>query len=328
MIPNDGLYSFDLTEATTALLAQLPAQNLKVQYYRTLDEAILEQNEILPQNNYINETPFFQSLFVRIESEDNGDCISLGEFLELYVYPLPEFQVNSEAVFCLNSGPIELAVFDAQGVYSYEWQDSSGSVIGTGESITVSMGGQYGVTATSDLACESKLRIINVIESEIATISQNDIEVIDGENENSIRIDETNLGIGDYEYALDNSFGPYQSEPFFDDVLPGIHTAFVRDKNGCGIANIDVSVIGYPKFFTPNSDGYNDTWQVSGVSFQPESKIYIYDKFGKLLAQLDAKGEGWYGLFNGNPLPSSDYWYRVLLEDGRIHTGHFSLIRR
>ena len=87
-------------------------------------------------------------------------------------------------------------------------------------------------------------------------------------------------------------------------------------------------MIGYPKFFTPNGDGYNDTWQVSGVSFQPESKIYIYDKFGKLLAQLDAKGEGWYGLFKGNPLPSADYWYSVQLEDGRIHSGHFSLIRR
>lgn len=325
---NDGLYSFDLTEATEALLAQLPAQNLRVQYYRTLDDAALKQNEILPQDDYKNETAFFQGLFVRIESEDNGDCISLGDFLELYVYPLPEFQVKSEEVYCLNSDPVELTVFNAQDVYTYEWQDSSGSIIGTGESITVSMEGQYAVTAASSLACESKPQVINVFESSIAIINQNDIEVIDGEEANSIRIDPTNLGIGDYEYALDSFFGPYQSDPFFDDVLPGIHTVYVRDKNGCGATSIEVSVIGYPKFFTPNGDGYNDTWQVSGVSFQPESKIYIYDKFGKLLAQLDAQGEGWHGLFKGNPLPSADYWYKVQLEDGRIHSGHFSLIRR
>ena len=325
---NDGLYSFDLTEATDALLSQLPAQNLRVQYYRTQDEAILEQNEILPQSDYTNEIPFFQSLYVRIESVDNGDCISLGEFLEIYVYPLPEFLVNSEDVYCLNSDPIELTVFNAQDVYSYEWEDSLGSIIGTGESVTVSMGGQYAVTATSSLGCESNQKVINVRESSIATITESDIEVIDGEEANSIRIDPTNLGIGDYEYALDTFFGPFQSEPFFDDVLPGIHTVYVRDKNGCGTTEIQVSVIGYPKFFTPNGDGYNDTWQVSGVSFQPKSKIYIYDKFGKLLAQLEAKGDGWYGLFNGNPLPSADYWYRVQLEDGRVHTGHFSLIRR
>ena len=325
---NDGLYSFDLTQASASLLAQLPPQNLRVQYYRNLDDATIEQNEILPQNEYQNETPYFQSLYVRIESEDNGECISLGEFLELYVYPLPEFQVKSEDVYCLNSDPVELTVFNAQDVYTYEWKDSSGSIIGTGESITVSEGGQYTVTGTSSLGCESNQQVINVRESSLATITESDIEVIDGEEENSIRIDPTNLGIGDYEYALDSFFGPYQSEPFFDKVLPGIHTVYVRDENGCGTTEIQVSVIGYPKFFTPNGDGYNDTWQVSGVSFQPESNIYIYDKFGKLLAQLDAKGEGWYGLFKGNPLPSADYWYSVQLEDGRIHSGHFSLIRR
>ena len=70
---NDGHYSFDLTEASTAILAQLPPQNLKVQYYRNLDDAVLEQNEIIPQNVYKNEDAFFQSLFVRIASEDNGD---------------------------------------------------------------------------------------------------------------------------------------------------------------------------------------------------------------------------------------------------------------
>lgn len=325
---NDGYYSFDLTEASTAILAQLPPQNLKVQYYRNLDDAVLEQNEIIPQNDYKNEEAFFQSLFVRIESEDNGDCISLGEFLELYVYPLPEFQVNPEAVYCTNLEPVELSVFDAQDVYSYEWKDASGLILGTGESIMVSEGGQFTVTATSDLGCESKQRVINVLESSIATVSQDDIEVIDGGEENSIQIDPTNLGIGNYEYALGNEFGPYQNEPYFENVIPGIHTLYIRDKNGCGTAEIEISIIGYPNFFTPNDDGYNDTWQVQGVSFQPKSNIYIYDKFGKLLAQLDAQDEGWYGLYKGNPLPSADYWYRVQLQDGRIHTGHFSLIRR
>ncbi len=325
---NDGQYSFDLTEASNEILAQLPPQNLRVQYYRNLDDAILEQNEILPQNDYKNETPFFQSLYVRIESEDNGDCISLGEFLELYVYPLPEFEVNTDAIYCTNLDPIELRVFDAQDVYTYVWKDASGQIVGTGESIMVSMAGQYVVTATSDLACESRPRVVNVRESSIAKVSQDDIEVIDGGEDNSIRIDPTNLGVGDYQYALDNSFGPYQDEPYFENVLPGIHTIYIKDKNGCGTAEIQVSVIGYPKFFTPNGDGYNDTWQVQGVSFQPMSNIYIYNKFGKLLAQLDAQEEGWYGLFNGSPLPSADYWYKVQLEDGRVHTGHFSLIRR
>ena len=325
---NDGYFTFDLTDASVIILEALPQQDLIIQYYRNQEDAAVKINEIKPQTTYTNEIPFEQDLFARIESLDNGECVSVGQYVKLKIYPLPEFQVNSEEVYCTNLEPIELVVFDAQEMYTYQWKDASGALIGNGQSISVSMGGQYSVRATSVLGCESRLRVINVRESSIAIISQNDIEVIDGGEENSIRIDPTNLGIGDYEYALDNILGPYQKEPFFENLLPGNHTLYVRDLNGCGTADIQVSVIGYPKFFTPNGDGYNDTWQVQGVSVQPQSNIYIYNKFGKLLAQLDADDEGWYGLFNGNPLPSADYWYRVQLEDGRIHTGHFSLIRR
>ena len=143
---------------------------------------------------------------------------------------------------------------------------------------------------------------------------------------NSIKINAENAGIGDYRYALNN--GPFQQEPFFENVPPGVHVVSVEDKNGCGVQDIEVYVIGYAKFFTPNGDGYNDTWQVLGILSQPASAIFIYDKFGKLLAEIDALGDGWNGVYNGKLLPPSDYWYMVQLEDGRVHRGHFSLISR
>jgi len=324
---NDGYYTFDLNQATSRILAQLPPQNLRVQYYRSLDEAILEQNEIT-NSFYKNETPFFQGLFIRVESEDNGDCISLGEFVELYVFELPEFYVPLEVIYCQEMDPVELAVFNPQGDYTYEWKDPSGTVISNQPSVLVESSGTYTVTAVSDLNCVSKIREISVRESSVAQIEQEDISIVDGGQQNSISIDTDQLGMGEYEYALDNPIGPYQQEPFFANVLPGIHTLYIRDQLGCGTTEIKVSVIGYPKFFTPNGDGQNDTWQVEGVSFQPGSIIYIYDKFGKLLAELDGTSEGWNGIYNGKQMPSSDYWYRVQLEDGRIQTGHFSLIGR
>lgn len=325
---NDGFVGFDLTEATNQILVQLPPQELRVQYYRNLNDATVEQNEILPQDNYVNEIPYFQTLYVRVESVNNGACISLGEFVELYVFPLPEFDLRDRAVFCQNVGPFKVSISNPDGVYTYEWRDASGGLISNEGVALIESGGVYSVVGISAEGCVSQTRSLVVEESSIAAITQDDIEIVDGGENNSIAIDPSNLGIGDYEYALDNRFGPYQEEPFFDQVLPGIHTVFVRDRNGCGVTSIEVSVIGYPKFFTPNGDGYNDTWQVQGVSFQPQSDIYIFNKFGKLLAELDASGEGWNGIYNGKQLPSADYWYRVQLEDGRIHMGHFSLIRR
>ena len=98
-----------------------------------------------------------------------------------------------------------------------------------------------------------------------------------------------NLGIGDYEFAIDDPNGPYQNDPFFENVRPGIHTIYIRDRNDCGIAQIDVSVIGYKKFFTPNGDGIHDSWRILGIreDFQPNSRVYIFDRYGKLLKELD-----------------------------------------
>ena len=53
----------------------------------------------------------------------------------------------------------------------------------------------------------------------------------------------------------------------------------------------------------------------------------IFDRFGKLLKQIEAKGEDWDGTINGNLMPATDYWYVVSLEDGRIAKGHFALKR-
>ena len=175
-----------------------------------------------------------------------------------------------------------------------------------------------------------------VTESKIAQVSEADIFIIDDSDNNSIKINKenNNLGIGDYEFSLNDETGFYQDEPFFEQVPAGIHTVYIRDKNNCGIASIEVSVLGFPKFFTPNNDGYNDTWQMLGVNtyFYPTSIIYIFNRYGKLITQFDVSKNGWDGYFNGHLLPSTDYWYSVQLIDkngkAREKKGHFSLIRR
>jgi gliding motility-associated-like protein len=103
----------------------------------------------------------------------------------------------------------------------------------------------------------------------------------------------------------------------------------VRDKNDCGIAKINIIVIGYKKFFTPNGDGFTDKWNIIGINPDnlPQSNIYIFDRYEKLLKELDPLSDGWDGTFLGNPMPQTDYWFKVLLQDGRELKGHFSLIR-
>jgi gliding motility-associated-like protein len=194
----------------------------------------------------------------------------------------------------------------------------------TTHQIQINQGGNYTVTVTNSNGC-TQSQNINVLNSNIAVIES--IEISDASDNNTVTINVT--GEGDYEYALDNAFGPYQDDNTFYNVSAGFHSIYVRDKNNCGIADEMISVIGFPKFFTPNNDGYNDTWHVYGINTdnQVGSEIFIFDRFGKLLNRLRHNGQGWDGTYNGNPMPTADYWFYIKLNDNRIFRGHFTLKR-
>ena len=119
----------------------------------------------------------------------------------------------------------------------------------------------------------------------------------------------------------------------FLDVPPGLNTVIVNDKNGCGTLEQPFLVVGYPKFFTPNGDGIHDNWNVLGIEELIDPTIFIFDRYGKLLKQLD-DATGWDGTFNGRELPSSDYWFRLDYDQdnqgalvARSIRRHFSLVR-
>ena len=314
----DGFQTFDLANAEAAITANIPDQVL-LKYYASYEDALLEVNEL--PNSYVNEVPYNQTLYVRVEN-DNA-CYGISE-LQLVVYELPNIETEQELIYCLNTYP-ETVTIDAALLsgnindFSYDWSTGDSSY-----SIDINETGVYTVLVTNADGC-SKLRTITVIPSNIATIES--IEVVDVSTNNSITVFVS--GEGDYEFALDDINGPYQDSNFFDNVAPGFHTVYVRDKNGCGIVEETVSVIGFPKFFTPNGDSYNDTWQVLGVdqNFQSNSIIYIYDRYGKLLVQVDPRGPGWDGTYNGKLMPTNDYWFHVTLQDGRMFTSHFTLKR-
>lgn len=332
----DGFLSFDLTQVTPLFINQFPTgQNLRVQYYENLNDALLEENEIIQQDNFTNTTPFSQILYVRVESDDNGECFGIGPHLVLTVNPKPEFEVDNSEIYCLDNNPITLSTFNPKGNYSYEWKDNTGQILSNSSTVEVLSGGEYTVSATSNLGCTSFPVTFDVVESAIAIIDLEDITIIELSDNNSITInnDNNNLGIGDYRFSLDNFNGPYRDEPFFDRVGAGSHIIYVKDKNGCGITSIEVFILGFPKYFTPNNDGVNDTWLIKGLGsdYTDASKVSVFNRYGQLIKQLTSKSGAWDGTFNGEILPQSDYWFVAELVDisGNIKTykGHFSLVR-
>ena len=181
----------------------------------------------------------------------------------------------------------------------------------------------------SSIECPTS-KIFRVEISEVATITSVDVS----QNLGNLRVEINVQGIGDYEFAVNNIDGPYQSSNVFNGVAPGAVTVFVRDKNGCGITQEtveqDLTVEGFPKFFTPNGDGVNDFWQFVpplNAGNASLNSIFIFDRFGLLLAQIEPTSQGWNGDFNGSPVPASDYWFKAITQDSKELKGHFTLKR-
>ena len=313
----DGLASFDLSLADSMVLVGVPT-GVTITYYSSNQDALLEQNPLV--SPFTNTSPYSQIVYAR--AEDDNACYGISQLL-LKVNPLPILDQDQSLIYCLDTYPstISLNAGVVGGTTGLTFQWSNGE---TSQNIQVNQAGVYTITVQNSNGC-SQSRQITVVDSEIATISN--IAVTDASEFNSIAVSVS--GDGDYEFSLDNPLGPYQDLGSFQDVLPGLHTVYVRDKNGCGITQEMVSVIGFMRFFTPNDDGFNDTWQIIGVSaqFQPDSKVFIYDRYGKLITQISPLQGGWNGKYNGYNMPASDYWFHATLQDGRVFKGHFSLVR-
>ena len=336
-INNDGFYAFDTSTFTNTILGTQVGMEI---YYDFMDEdGNLQSHQSILPNPLITES---QSINVEVINPNNTTCIA-STTINLIVNPLPEFTVETPRLVCssnpnftINLEPIETNNTEA---FNYEWRWTSldnttiNQFISNNKIIPVSTPGIYSITLTkTDGTNCSKTETIFVDASETANITQEAVTIIDlSDNNNTVTIDTTNLGMGNYEYALQKegtNIINYQTSPFFNNVIPGFYTINVKDEI-CGISTLDISVIGYPKYFTPNGDGVNDVWQIQGIDqrFQSNSTILIFDRYGKLVKQLIANNSGWDGTFNGNIASTDDYWFKVILDDGRQFSGHFTLKR-
>ena len=113
----------------------------------------------------------------------------------------------------------------------------------------------------------------------------------------------------------------------------GIYTVRVMDENGCVVeAQIFMQYIEIelPDHFSPTGEVLNELWMPKNVEAYPNILIKIYDRYGRVVADLSGAVEGWDGTYNGKPLPTGDYWYVVRLNgqlDDREFFGHFTLYR-
>jgi gliding motility-associated-like protein len=317
-VQQNGSYPFDTSSFQNTIIGN--QANVQVNYFDQNNQPLSS-----PLPNPFNSNT--QTIRYEVVNTINPNC-KAGNTINFMVQLTPKINLLGTELVCSNNlsftKVIDAGLLDTSTVnnFTYQWFLNGNALnTQTNYSLTVNAAGTYTVLVTNAQGC-SKTRTITVTASNIATI--NNIEINDLTDNNSVIVNVT--GLGNYEYSLDGI--TYQNSNSFFNVPSGNYTIYVNDIDGCGLAKQDISLLGIPNYFTPNQDGYNDNWNIQGVGTnQDASVVSIFDRYGKLLKQISVKSNGWDGTFNGVPMPSSDYWYVINLEDGRVFKGHFALKR-
>ena len=217
--------------------------------------------------------------------------------------------------------------------HSFQWFFNSTLINGaTQNTYTATTIGNYSVIATNILTgCISNQVFATVTSAQIA----NDFYTSINDNfiEKNILTVVVQGGSGPFLYQLNN--GSFQTSNVFYQLPIGMHTITVTDNPNCTLLTKKVLIMGYPKFFTPNGDGYNENWNIYYFEDIPEAQIHIFDRYGKFLKQISPLGTGWNGTYNGKSMPSTDYWFTVDYKENnlkgevekRTFRAHFSLKR-
>jgi gliding motility-associated-like protein len=300
------------TPGIASFVLPLTLVTYNTEYYLNASDALLQRNAIISPytNTIINE----QTIFVRLI---NGpDCVDILPIkLVVNTFNPPNFQ--DETLTICDGERITLSVNNTFA--SYDW-------IGKNDfdsEIEASTSGDYVVKVTDINNCTKTKKF--TVKSSAAATNIDAITEDFSDGNNAITITYTDNG-GDYQFSIDGV--NYQDSPYFNGLSVGEYTIYVKDKNGClPIPSKSILILDFPKFFTPNNDGINDTWLIKNLDSKSSAIINIFDRFGKLLKQINSNTSGWNGTYDGENLPAGDYWFTLTLFNNKTVKSHFALKR-
>ncbi|UJH89694.1 T9SS type B sorting domain-containing protein [Antarcticibacterium sp. 1MA-6-2] len=329
--------TYNLTNATSDMVGGNPGSYSSM-FFLTQDD-YERSNRIPNPTNFIGVEG--QSILGVIVDEESG-CRSNPVAIRLEAFSFPEIEFPPVIAFCVDSngdvvGNVSIGENLGSG-YVYSWNvpnDPDGDGVENAVLNLESFPPQNVISLTlehRESSCQRTFSTEVVVFSPPAAVT---VEIEGSDFEGGYRLTATaSRSMGDetsYEYRLDN--GPWQMDNIFQGVSGGTHTITAREINGCGsTSSAPFRLLGYPRFFTPNNDGYNDKWNIINDGTGFVTKILIFDRYGKLLKEIQPSSSGWDGTYNDALMPADDYWFVVEYRDknsgvAKDFKGHFSLKR-
>ncbi len=315
-VDQTGTYTISLWELDAEVLNGQDPALFEVIYFSTEADAMANQNQI-EKESYRNIT-FNERVYARVQHIDANGCYALSE-VSIQIVPLPSPELEQIYFVCPDEPYL---VLDAGDYASWSWRNGLGIEVGTSREIALTGLGNYSLTVVEDMegiGCANTI-FFEVIPSAVPEDFMAEVNHFSDDLSINISV----VGTGNFEYSLDGVV--FQEDNRFK-VTPGKYDVYVRGEQGCLTLSKEIIALGYQKFFTPNGDGINDFWNIAGGEYSPQATVAIFDRYGKLLQQLNPKDTGWNGTYQGLQMPSSDYWFRFEDSEGMVFKAHFTLKR-
>jgi len=333
---DDIATSFDLTEHE--IMFTNDQNNVEFSYYLTLEDAVASENEIETPESFIN-TSSPQTIYIRLTNTLTG-CYTTENFSITIDYTLTtgepqdlllcDTEENGYQLFNLseNTALISNGLSNTAVTYYASLENAENEINALSNFYTnatpyfnqtiwarlENTAGCFGYGITSFT--------IGILPLPEIDYTLNIVDFTSFKNSISITI---NNNPEAYEFSMDGII--YTDNNIFQNLIPNLYTVYIRSKDNCKTIEIEVPILNYPKFFTPNGDGTNEVWNVSNIYSFPKARVIILDRYGKIIKSYLGNQKGWDGTYNGRNLPSTDYWFMLEFNSGRIINGHFSLIR-
>lgn len=259
--------------------------------------------------------------------------------LDLVVLPAPEVEIVSKDTICKDGSAVLLTANGYNGAERYTWHSENGTVIGSGQDVSVYITGRekhFSVIATAGNDCSDTAgKTIYVSDFQIS------LNVSSAEVDGGTSVTLLSEGNDAYAVAAWYPLELFGDQEAVSQVINADTTRryIVVARSGVGCidsASVLVSVrprIFIPSAFTPNGDGLNDYFHPVIKGGGTVNAFYIYNRWGEVVFKATGSDavKGWDGTYEGGPAEIGTYFYTIdigtLAGDKMPGKGEVTLIR-